>query len=120
MIPITKLWMDEREADAVRRVILSGWISQGPEVGALEREFAEFVGAPHACAASNCTVALQMALRGVGVLPGDEVITVSHSFIATANSIRNCGAIPVFVDIDSSTFNMNPALLEHAITPRTK
>ncbi|HOL73042.1 MAG TPA: DegT/DnrJ/EryC1/StrS family aminotransferase, partial [Bryobacteraceae bacterium] len=83
-IPITRPWMDEREAEAARRPILSGWITQGPEVAAFEREFAAMVGAPHACAVSNCTTALHLALKAAGVGPGDEVITVSHSFIATA------------------------------------
>jgi perosamine synthetase len=120
MIPIAKPWIDEREADAARRVILSGWITQGPEVAAFEREFAEFVGSPHACAVSNCTTALHLALRAAGVAPGDEVITVSHSFIATANVIRYCGALPVFVDVCADTFNIDPATVERAITPRTR
>jgi perosamine synthetase len=120
MIPIAKPCLDEREAEAVRRVILSGWITQGPEVAAFEREFAESVGAPHACAVSNCTTALHLALLAAGVKAGDEVITVSHSFIATANSIRYCGAKPVFIDIDPNTFNMDPALVEAAITPLTR
>src|ERR671930_797348 len=120
MIPITRPWLDDREADAARRAILSGWITQGPEVAAFEREFAECVNAPYACAVSNCTTALHLALLAAGVGPGDEVITVSHSFIATANSVRYCGATPVFVDIDPSSFNIDVSTIEPAITTRTR
>jgi len=119
-IPFAKPSLDEREAEAARRAILSGWVTQGPEVAAFEREFAESVGAPHACAVSNCTTALHLALLAAGVGPGDEVITVSHSFIAGANAIRYCGAIPVFIDIEPHTFNIDPALVEAAIGPRTR
>ena len=120
VIPVARPWIGEREADAARRAILSGWITQGPEVAAFETEFAAYVGAPHACAVSSGTTALHLALLAVGVGPGDQVITVSHSFIATANAIRYCGATPVFVDIEPATFNIDPSAAAAAIGPRTR
>lgn len=119
-IPIAKPLLGKEEIEAAARVISSGWVSQGPEVRAFEQEFAAFVGAPHAVAVSSCTAALHLALLAAGVTTGDEVITVSHSFIATANAIRYCGAVPIFVDIDLSTYNMNPSLIEAAVSPRTR
>ena len=120
MIPVALPWLGDPEAEAVRRVLDTGWITQGPEVAAFEKEFAKFVGAPHAVAVSNCTTALHLALKAAGVGPGDEVVTVSHSFIATANSVRYCGAIPVFVDIEPGTFNMAPEKIESVLTSRTR
>lgn len=120
LIPIARPVLDERDVEAARRAILSGWVTQGPEVAAFEREFAAMVGAPHACAVSSCTTALHLALLACGVGPGDDVVTVSHSFIATANSIRYCGGTPIFVDVDLQTFNMDVSQLDAAITPRTK
>ncbi len=119
-IPITKPILGEEEAAAAREAILSGGVTQGPQVAAFEEEFAHYVGASHACAVSSCTTALHLALHALGIRSGHEVITVSHSFIATANAVRYCGARPVFVDIDAITYNMDPALVEAAITPRTK
>ena len=120
MFPITMPVMDHREAEAAGRVILSGWVTQGPEVAAFEKDFARFVGADHACAVSSCTTALHLALLAVGESPGDEVVTVSHSYIATANAVRYCGATPVFVDVEPESFNLDPNQLESAITPRTR
>jgi perosamine synthetase len=119
-IPVALPVLDEREAEAAKRPIMAGWVTQGPEVAAFEREFADHVGSRYACAVSSCTTALHLALLAVGVRPGDEVITVSHSFVATANSIRYCGAKPVFVDIEPTTFNINPNLIERVINPSTR
>jgi dTDP-4-amino-4,6-dideoxygalactose transaminase len=112
--------LEKAEAEAAHEAVLSGWVSQGPQVAAFELEFAALVGADHACAVSNCTTALHLALLAVGVGPGDEVITASHSFIATANSIRYCGATPVFVDIVPKTYNIDPQQVAEAVTDRTR
>lgn len=120
MIPIAKPVLEEPEGEAAYQAVLSGWVSQGPQVAAFERQFATYTGASYACAVSSCTTALHLALIAVGVGTDDEVITASHSFIATANSIRYCGANPIFVDIDPSTYNIDPDRVLEAITPRTR
>lgn len=118
-IPIMIPELGEAEASAARDAILSGWVTQGPRVAAFEKEFAEEVGASHAVAVSNCTVALHLALKAVGVGPGDEVITASHSFIATANAITYVGATPFFIDIEPQTYNLDPSKIEEAISEKT-
>ena len=118
-IPIARPAIGEEEVAAAARVLRSGWVMQGPEVEAFEGEFAAYLGAAHACAVTSGTAALHLALLAVGVKAGDEVLTASHSFIATANSIRLCGAEPRFVDIDPQTLNLDVRLVEAAITART-
>ncbi len=120
MIPITRPAVGEEEAMAAAAAVRSGWLSQGPRVQEFERLIAARVGAKHAIATSNCTTALHLALREAGVGPGDEVICPSFSFIATANAVLHCGGTPVFVDIEPDSYNIDPALIEALITPRTK
>ena len=107
-------------AAAIQEVIDRSAFAGGPFVARFEQEFAAFCGCPYAIGVGNGTDALWFALLALGVGPGDEVITVPHTFIATAEAISFCGARPVFVDIDEQTYTMNPALLERAITPQTK
>ncbi|MBT6050252.1 MAG: DegT/DnrJ/EryC1/StrS family aminotransferase [Lentimicrobiaceae bacterium] len=114
-IPIAKPSLGQDEAEAASKVILSGWVTQGAKVEEFEKAFASYVGSEFACAVSSCTAALHIALLAVGVKPGDVVITVSHSFIASANAIRHCGAEPVFIDIDPETFNMSLSTLEKCL-----
>jgi dTDP-4-amino-4,6-dideoxygalactose transaminase len=92
----------------------------GPDVAQFEKDFAQFCGAQHALGFNSGTSALHVALRLLNVEPGDEVITTPYTFIATSWAISYCGAKPVYVDIDDATFNLNPKLIEKAITPRTK
>ena len=119
-VPFARPYFRGDEGSAVAEAIASGWVSQGPRVQEFEAAFAERVGAPHAIATTSCTSALHLALYGLGVRPGDEVIVPSLSFIATANAVWQCGATPVFADIDRLTCNVDPAAVERAITPRTK
>lgn len=105
---------------AIREVIDSAAFAGGPFVERFEEEFATFCGATYAVGVGNGTDALWFALLALGIGPGDEVITVPMTFMATAEAISYCGAKPVFVDIEEETYTMDPALLERAITPRTK
>jgi dTDP-4-amino-4,6-dideoxygalactose transaminase len=109
------------ELDAAwRRVVASGQFILGPEVEALEREVASYLGVKHAVGVNSGTDALVIALRGLGVGPGDEVVTSPFTFFATSESIDAVGASPVFVDIDPESFALRPDLVERAVGPRTK
>ena len=119
-IPIAKPLVGDAEKRAVLEVLDSGQLAQGSRVAAFEESFAAYIGTKHAVAVNSGTAALIVALQAHGVGPGDEVITTPFSFIATATSIIACGARPVFVDVDPDDLNIDPSLIEDAITDATK
>jgi len=106
--------------EAARRVLASGWFVLGPEVEAFEQELAAHVGVAHAVGVANGTDAVELALRAADIKPGDEVITVSHTAVATVCGIERAGGKPVLVDIDRVTYTIDPGRVEAAITPRTR
>lgn len=108
------------EIDEVVATLQSGWLTTGPRVQRFEQQFAEWTGAAHAVALSSCTAGLHLALLAAGIGRGDEVITTPLTFCATANVIEHVGATPVFADIDPITWNIDPAAVDAAITPRTR
>jgi dTDP-4-amino-4,6-dideoxygalactose transaminase len=110
----------EEILSAITRVCDSQRFIMGPEIAALEEELARLIGVRHAVAVSSGTDALLLALMALGIKPGDEVVTTTYSFFATAGSIVRLGARPVLVDVDPSTFNIEPDRVAEAITPRTK
>jgi perosamine synthetase len=120
MIPVVRPDIGEEEVAAVSEVLRSGMIAQGKRVAELEERWADYVGVKHAIAVANGTLALMAIYAGLELGPGDEVITVSHSFNATGSAVLSTGATPVFIDIEADTFDMDADLIEAAITPRTK
>ena len=119
-IPLSAPDIDEDDVAAVVRVLRSSRLSLGPALGEFESCFAEYVGAPDAVAVSSGTAGLHLALLALGIGAGDEVIVPSFTFIAAANAIRYVGAVPIFVDIDPVTLNMDPAWVKRVVTPRTR
>lgn len=120
MIPLARPVIGDRERELVDEVLRSRQLSLGPTVTRFERMWAERIGTTHAVACSSGTAGLHCCLHALGVGPSDEVITSSFSFVASANVILYTGATPVFAEVDPLTFNMDPAAVEAAITPRTK
>lgn len=120
MIPIARPQMGEEEKRLVWEAMEAGSLAQGPRVRALEEAFAAYIGTGHAVATSSGTTALHLALLGHGIGPGDEVVTVPFTFIASANCVVYTGARPAFVDVRADDFTLDPDLLEDAITPRTR
>ncbi len=120
VIPLARPVIGDRERELVDAVLQSRQLSLGPIVTAFERMWADRIGVKHAVACSSGTAGLHCCLHALGIGPGDEVITSSFSFVASANVILYTGATPVFAEVDPLTFNMDPAAVEAAITPRTK
>ncbi|HEX6513416.1 MAG TPA: DegT/DnrJ/EryC1/StrS family aminotransferase, partial [Chloroflexota bacterium] len=119
-IPITKPFFGDEERRAIVEPLETGWVVQGPRVAEFERLFAAYTGASHALASTSCTTALHLALIGLGVGPGDEVIVPALTWVATANVVEMLGARPVFVDVELESFNTTARHVEPAITSRTK
>lgn len=119
-IPWSKLYLDEKELNGVINVVKSGWLSMGPKVQEFEGRMANYVGVKHAIAVSSGTAALDIALKLLGINDDDEVIVPAMAYIATANSVLYQHAVPVFADIDSRTFNIDPDDVKKKITEKTK
>ena len=119
MIPIAKPYLTKEDAQSAYDTILTGWITQGPRVLEFEEKFAKYVGSKFAVAVSNCTTALHLSMIVAGIKEGDEVICPSMSYIATANSIKYVGAIPVFAEVRED-YNIDPEHAESLITVKTK
>jgi perosamine synthetase len=120
MIPIAKPLIGEEEKTAVMHVLDSGMLASGPRTEEFEKKFAEYVGTKYAMATTSGTTALHLGLLALGVTHGNEVILPSFSFIATANVVLFCDAVPVFCDVDPKTFNIDPEKIEKLITKKTK
>lgn len=110
----------EEEWQAAREPLISGWLTQGPKVAAFEKAFAERHEVPHALAVTSCTTGLHLALAGLGIGPGDEVIVPAFTWVATANVVLYCGATPVFVDVDPLTFNLDLTQVKSKVSERTR
>jgi dTDP-4-amino-4,6-dideoxygalactose transaminase len=119
-IPLLRPYFDSEELEEIQKVLDSGWVSQGPKVKEFEDRIAEYLGIKYAIAVTNCTSALHLALLGIGVKEGDEVLVADYTFPATGHAVLYCRAKPIFVDINSQTYNIDSALIEDKITDKTK
>lgn len=120
MIQISQPSFDEEEWHALRTPLESGWITQGPLVAEFEQKFAARHKVKHAIAVTSATTGLHLALAALGIGPGDEVIVPAFTWVATANVVLYCGAMPVLADVDPVTFNVTPAEVARRLTPRTR
>lgn len=119
-IPWLKPLIDDKEIAMVLDCFKTDWLSMGPKVAKLEELMAKYLRVPHAIAVSNGTIALDLALKTLGISPGDEVIVPAMTYFATAASVSYQHAVPVFVDIEPYSYNLDPEKIEAAITPKTK
>jgi perosamine synthetase len=119
-IPLFKPYFDSKELDAIKEVLESGWIAQGPKVKEFEEKVADYLGIKYAIAVANCTCALHLSLLSLGIKSGDEVLVADYTFPATSHAVLYCNAKPVFVDVDPRTYNINPDIIEEKITGCTK
>lgn len=119
-IQIAKPYIDKEDIKGVVAVLRSGWLSLGPKYKLFEERLAEYIGVKYACAVSSGTAALHLGVKALGLKEGDEVITSPFSFVASSNVLLYEGIKPVFVDIEEETFNIDPTLIEEAITRKTK
>jgi len=113
-------YFDSEEIEEIKKVLDSGWVSQGPETKTFEEDVCEYLGIKHAIPVANCTAALHLALLSIGIKKGDEVIVADYTYPATGHSVVYCGAKPTFIDIDPRTYNLDPSLLKTKFTSRTK
>ena len=119
-IPLLRPYFDSEELAEIKRVLDSGWVTQGPKVKEFEDKIVEYLGVKYVIAVTNCTSALHLALLSIGVKKGDEVLVADFTFPATGHAVLYCGAKPVFVDVDLNTYNINPELIEEKVNDKTK
>ena len=119
-VPLLRPYFDSEELEEIKKVLDSGWVSQGPKVKELEDEIAEYLGVKYAIAVTNCTSALHLALLSIGIKKDEAVLVADFTFPATGHAVLYCRAKPIFVDIDLKTYNINPESIEEKITERTK
>ncbi len=119
-IPLFKPYFDLEELEEIKQVLDSGWVSQGPKVKEFEDKIANYLDVKYAIAVTNCTAALHLALLGIDIGYGDEVLVADFTFPATGHSVLYCGARPIFIDIDLKTYNIDTESIEEKITDKTK
>lgn len=119
-IPYGQQWIDEDDIEEVKKILKTDWLTQGPKVEEFEKAMSQYCSAQYAVAVSSGTTGLHLACKAAGIGPGDEVVTTTMTFVATSNALVYLGAKPVFVDIESNSLNINPDLIEKAITSKTK